>query len=66
MRLIKWIEKKSKGLTIWDIGCIKWSSLLVGIILGAYIADFTKKYLWVFIIVAALLIIKVLLKIFKK
>ena len=66
MRLIEWIKEKAKGLTIWDIGYIKWSSLLIGIIIGAYIADFTKRYLWVFIIVAALLIIKVMCKIFKK
>jgi len=58
MGLINWADRHCKNLDIWDIGAIKWASLLVGIIIGAYIANFTKQYLWWFIIAAILLVIR--------
>ena len=65
MGLIKWLSKKMEKLTIWDIACVKWSSILFGIIIGAYIADFTKQYLWYFIILAVLIVIKPIYKVLK-
>ena len=43
---------------IWcwtDIALLKWSALLVGIVLGAYFHEFVTRYAWVIIISALLL-----------
>ena len=66
MGLIGWANERIKILNIWDIGCIKWSCIFFGIIIGAYIADFTKKYLWLFIVLAILVIIRPLYRFVKK
>jgi hypothetical protein len=41
-----------------DIALLKWCCILVGMIAGAYLADFTKRYLWVFAVGAVLLAIR--------
>jgi len=66
MGLIKWLEQKMKTLTIWDIAFVKWSAVLFGIIIGAYIADFTKQYIWYFVVLALLIAIKPIYKVLKK
>ena len=66
MGLFSWANKKIKKMDIWDVGCIKWASLLVGIIVGAYISDFVRQYLGVFIVLVVLLVIKPLYKFVKK
>jgi putative Mn2+ efflux pump MntP len=66
MGLISWANEKIKGLNVWDIGCIKWSSILFGVIVGAYIANFTKQYLWLFIVLAVLIAVKPIYKFLKK
>ena len=66
MGLINWANEKVKKLDFWDVGCIKWTSILFGLIIGAYIANFVKQYLWVFIVLAVLLAIKPIYKFFKK
>ena len=66
MGLFGWYNKKVKTLNMWDIGAIKTYCLLLGIVIGAYIADFVKQYLWVFLVVIVLLIIPLMLKVFKK
>ena len=66
MGFTSWANEKVKKLDFWDIGCIKWSCIFFGVIIGAYIADFTKQYLWLFIVLAILLAIKPLYKFFKK
>ncbi len=66
MGLIKWMNKKIEKLDMWDIGAIKWASILFGIIIGAYIADFTKQYIWYFGILVLLIAIKPVYKLFKK
>ncbi len=41
-----WIRAK-----VWkpiDLTCLKWSCILFGMIIGAYLADFTKRFLWLF------------------
>ncbi len=65
MGLISWADGKLKNLNVWDIGCIKWASLLLGVIIGAYIADFVVQYLWVFIVLVVLLSVRVLYKMFR-
>lgn len=66
MGLIKWANEHFKKLDVWDMGCIKWSSIFFGIIIGAYIADFAKQYLWLFIVLVVLLAIRPLYRCFKK
>ena len=47
--------------TVWsvlDLGLLKWCCLLLGMIAGAYLADFTRRHVWVIAVVAVLLGIK--------
>lgn len=45
---------RAKVWSVVDIGLLKWCCILMGMIVGAYLADFTKRYVWI-IGVAALL-----------
>lgn len=54
---------RDKKYSVIDIGLIKWSCILSGMVLGAYFSDFTLRYLWLFIIVAVILAIKPVSKI---
>ena len=38
---------KAKVWSVIDIGLLKWCCILIGMIAGAYLADFTKRYVWV-------------------
>jgi hypothetical protein len=36
---------------LWNVGdlaCLKWSSILFGMIAGSYLADFTRRNVWLF------------------
>ena len=57
---------KDKKYSVIDIGLIKWSCILFGMVLGAYLADFVLNYVWLFIIVALLLAIKPIVAYFKE
>ena len=41
-----------------DIGLVKWSSILIGMIAGAYLSDFIRRYVWVFVLAALLLAVR--------
>lgn len=41
-----------------DVALLKWSCILVGMIAGAYLADFTKRNIWLIAAAALLLAIK--------
>lgn len=56
---------KAKVWSVMDIGMLKWSSLLVGMIAGAYLADFIKSHVWYVAGVAILLAIKPTLSYFR-
>lgn len=45
-KLSKWFEKKIKKVDIWDFALIKTTIIIAGIIIGAYIADFVKEFIW--------------------
>lgn len=47
-----------KKYSVIEIGLIKWSCILFGMVAGAYLSDFTLRYVWIFIIVAVILAIK--------
>jgi hypothetical protein len=57
---------KDKKYSVLDIGLIKWSCILIGMVLGAYLADFVLVYVWLFIIVAFSLAIKPIVAYFKE
>jgi hypothetical protein len=41
-----------------DIGCLKWCCLLLGMIGGTFLADFTRRYVVLFAAAAVLLAIR--------
>jgi len=57
---------RTKVWSILDIGCLKWSCLFFGMIIGAYLSEFTKRYVWVLLIAAILLAIKPVISYFGK
>ena len=57
---------KDKKYSVIDIGLIKWSCILFGMVLGAYFADYVLGYVWLFIIVAFILAIKPVVTYFRE
>lgn len=41
-----------------DLVMLKWSMILLGMVLGALLADFVKQNIWVFLAVGLLLVIR--------
>ncbi|MCK5483253.1 MAG: hypothetical protein KAJ13_06100 [Gemmatimonadetes bacterium] len=41
-----------------DIGLLKWSMILLGMVLGALLSDFVKQNIWVFIAVGLAMLIR--------
>ena len=56
---------KPRVWSIWEIACIKWSSILFGVIVGIYLADFLKEYVWFLILGCVLLAVKPVVKFFR-
>lgn len=50
--------------TVWDIGCLKWSSILFGAVLGAYFSSFVMAYVWVFVLGFAVFAVRPILMYF--
>ena len=55
---------KTKRWWWLDIGLLKWSAIIFGMIAGAYLSDFVKQYVWVFVSVAVILAIRPAIKYF--
>lgn len=49
---------KTRSWTAGEIVCLKWGSILAGAVVGAYIADLVKQYVWLFVISVVILAIK--------
>jgi hypothetical protein len=49
---------KTKPWAPLDLACLKWSSILFGMVLGAYLPEFTRQYLLFFIAGIVLLAIR--------
>ena len=49
---------KAKVWSVIDIGLLKWSCILSGMIVGAYLSDFTKRHVVLFVVGVILLAIK--------
>lgn len=43
MGILQWAEKKTKGMTFWDIGILKVYCVLFGVIVGAYLSSFVRE-----------------------
>jgi len=56
---------KIREWSFWDIACIKWSSILFGVIVGIYTADYLKGYVWLLILGCVLIAIKPVAKFFR-
>ena len=63
---ISWANVRIKRLDIWDIGGIKWGSIFIGIIIGAYIAGWVKQYIWIHIALAIAFLIRPIYRYFKR
>lgn len=47
MSLLSWADDRSGAMTVWDLGFMKVTSMLFGIIVGAYLASFViENILW--------------------
>ena len=65
MKFFKKLKARTKRLTFWDIGLIKWSSIFFGAIVGAYLAGFVKKNIIWMIVITIVLAIKPIVKFLK-
>ncbi len=50
MSVQTWADERSRALTMWDLGFVKITSMLFGMIVGAYLASFVMENLWWFAI----------------
>jgi hypothetical protein len=50
MSVLSWAEERSSGLSLWDVGFLKVSSMLFGMVVGAYLASFVLSNVWWFLI----------------
>jgi len=57
---------RDKKYSVLDIGLIKWSCILFGMVVGAYFSEFTLRYVWLFVIIAVILAIKPVVTYFKE
>jgi len=55
MKVIRWAERRTEALTLWDIGVLKIYCVLFGMIVGAYLSSFVRQEVWWF--VAAVLVL---------
>jgi hypothetical protein len=49
---------RAKVWSVVDIGCLKWSCILFGMIAGGFLADLVKRHIWLFAAAAVLLALK--------
>lgn len=64
--MIKWAKKKIKKLDLVDYSILKTALIVLGIIIGAYIAGIVKQYVWYFVGVFVMLYTTLLIRMFKK
>ena len=50
MTVIAWANERSAAMTMWDVGILKVTAMLFGMILGALAASFVVENLWLFAI----------------
>ena len=57
---------KLRVWSIWEIASVKWSSILFGVIVGVYLADDLRGFIWLLVLGCILLSIKPILKLFRE
>jgi hypothetical protein len=57
---------RTRSWTPLAVGSLKWCCILIGMIAGAYLSEFTKSHVWLFAIAAVLLMIKPMITYFGK
>jgi hypothetical protein len=50
MTILSWAERRTRALTLWDVGFLKVNSMLFGMVVGAYLASFVIENLWWFLV----------------
>jgi putative Mn2+ efflux pump MntP len=43
MQIVEWAKDRAERLTIWDVGLLKVTSMLFGILVGAYVAPWVSR-----------------------
>lgn len=57
---------KPRTWTIGEIACLKWSSILLGVVAGAHFATYVTSHTWFFVILIVAFALKPLAGYFKK
>jgi len=55
LSVMTWAEDRARAMTLWDIGFLKVYSMIFGMIIGAYLAPFVVRNVWVFVALVVLL-----------
>jgi putative Mn2+ efflux pump MntP len=55
MGFIAHLMEKARRMTVWDYGVLKAVLVTFGIIIGAYLSDFVRQYIWYVAVVFAVL-----------
>jgi hypothetical protein len=50
MGVFDWAERRTRALTLWDVGVLKVCCVLFGVIVGAYASGFVRENLWWFLV----------------
>ncbi len=55
MSVLTWAEERSNAMTLWDVGALKVSSMLFGVLVGAYLAPFVMRNVtWLLVLLVVL------------
>jgi hypothetical protein len=57
---------RTKMWSVADIGCLKWSCIFFGMIIGAFAPEFTRRHVWLFAAAVVLLAIRPTVSYFRK
>ena len=67
IKVISYFEKKlNDNFSIWDLGSLKLYGGIFGLIIGAYYPEIVFKYLWIFLLIFLILIIRYMYLLFVK
>ena len=55
MGVIAWADDRSKSMTLWDVGVLKVSAMIFGVVVGAYFAPFVTRNVWWFVVLLVVL-----------
>ena len=66
MCLMKWMEKKIRKMSTWDMAMTKIALISFGMMVGAYWSSFVRPYVTTLLIIWAVLYIIIAYRFFKK